>query len=204
MNLKILCFTNAHFIFLKTRSIWHDGQGGVEWIAGLHPENWVKKSDDLSIHQREVLLLNTTNLMKKAVNNLQNTFWFGLLEDQTKSFKMLSKQLGLATEIKLLQRNRGKPVSTTERVRNYFKKLVPMDVWFYEHAEKLFESRWIEIMSGGHELLQENPRHTTISLELPKISCMSTRFAMKCKNPSFYHRLQRNLEIYSPLLLDDF
>ena len=92
----------------------------------------------------------------------------------------------------------------TERVRNYFKKLVPMDVWFYDHAEKLFEERWIEIMSGGHELLHANPRHTTISLELPKVSCMSTRFAMKCKNPSFYHRLQRNLEIYSPLLLDDF
>ena len=183
----------------------------------------MKKSDDLTIHEREILLLNTTHVMQKSIDNLQNTFWFGILEDQTRSFQMLSKQLGLATEINLQERNRGASVSrvsASEQVRNYFKKLVPMDVWFYEYAKRLFEGRWNEVMNidsdSGHNsgyrfvgddaIIQTSPGHIRIAYDFPELKCMSTKFSIKCKHPDFYHRLEKDLgtERKPLLLLDGF
>ena len=181
-------FTNYE-IMMKTRSFWADGQGAVWWLSGRHTDRWVV--GDLTEKQKseidEELVLQPYKVMIKAAENLRkNVVWFGILEEQEKSFEMLAYQLGLETiSLTWANSNTGKKHQkkiVSDKTRQIIENLIPQDMWLYEYAKLLFEARY-NLFKSGVWVEPELPA-------FPQLNCQTSRYILRCMNPSIYHQLE--------------
>ena len=122
----------------------NDGEGGVDFLAGIfHSGGWVK-TDGIESDSKEYLRQNKTAACLLAARRLEQTVWFGLLEDVERSMKLLQISLGLDFAPKLPERNIAKekhPIPSQE-IKLEIEQQLPKDMWLYEFAKRLFDARW--------------------------------------------------------------
>ena len=124
------------------RAAIRDGEGGYNWLAGVHPGvSWVltdkknrKKKDQLLKNKKECLLI--------AARNLDKTLWFGLLEDIPRSMELLKHTFKLKTIPKLPRRNKNNYPKLPKEDIKLVEKHLEGDIWLYNYAKLLFEARW--------------------------------------------------------------
>jgi len=121
-----------------------DGESGSDFLTGIFPTSdghWVAsdgKETDEKIYLRE----NKTAACLLAAQRLEETVWFGLLEDVDRSMKLLQITLGLEATPVLPRANKMQYLHPTEETKKKISKFVPKDIWLYEYAKRLFEARW--------------------------------------------------------------
>lgn len=131
-----------------------DGESGVDFLAGIFETeagSWIE-TDHRETQLKRHLRQNKTAACLFAAQRLENTTWFGIMEDIERSMKLLQITLGLK-EVPILaqanaQRGQNKSLPSKEMVEK-IRKYVPKDLWLYEYAQRLFESRWEYFMGGG-------------------------------------------------------
>jgi hypothetical protein len=133
-----------------------DGEGGVDFLAGIFHDGWVM-TDQVESEAKDYLRHNKTAACLLAAQRLEQTVWFGLLEDVERSMKLLQISLGLDQTPVLPQRNAAKheyPVPSDE-IKMEIERQLPKDMWLYEFAKRLFEARWNYFMpdDGEHEYI---------------------------------------------------
>ena len=130
-----------------------DGESGTDFLAGIFSTDrgcWVasdRKETQLKIYLRK----NKTAACLFAARRLEETVWFGLMEDIGRSMILLQLTLGLEKTPVLQKTNakRGKnPRPSNETVKK-IEKYVPKDLWLYEYANRLFEARWDYFTRGN-------------------------------------------------------
>jgi hypothetical protein len=164
---------------LETRGVWQDGQAAVSWFSGTHIASWtgIKKSE---VAAREILSLNATYIMELATRRLRETWWFGLLERMDDSLKLLSHRFDMEVG-KMGHSNSNKHPRATAEERERLKKLMPLDVAFYEYAQRLFAWR-LNPVGTVPEFQHAGARPSDYGEE----TCESTRFILSCPN-HYYH-----------------
>jgi hypothetical protein len=98
-NISMAEFFNDRHLLLQYRAIWQDGQAAVSWLTGTHI------AADLSIptsqvSQREILAMphdphHLALLLHLAADRLEQSLWFGILEDVERSMELLQHALHL-------------------------------------------------------------------------------------------------------------
>ena len=122
----------------------NDGEGAVDFLAGIfHSGGWVK-TDEIDSESKEYLRWNKTAACIIAANRLEQTVWFGLLEDIERSMKLLQISLGLERTPSLPKRNSAarRPYPIPSEITLEIESYLPKDMWLYEYAKRLFEARW--------------------------------------------------------------
>ena len=123
-----------------------DGESGADFLAGIY-ETKAHRETDLKRYLRQ----NKTAAALFAASRLENTTWFGLMEDMDRSMKLLQLTLGLEVAPILPKENSktgAHPKPSDETVKK-IEKYIPKDLWLYEFAKRLFEARW-EYFTGGN------------------------------------------------------
>lgn len=127
--------------------------------------------DELGVPSRPLLHL--------AADRLEQTLWFGILEDVPRSMELLQHIMKLNYRPELPQRNKGSnktasiPLTSQQRVQLEY--LTPMDRWLYSYGLALFEARW-DAYQRNSSVVDLPPRPP-----YPEIPCWSTRFELHCK-----------------------
>jgi hypothetical protein len=138
-----------------------DGEGGVDFLAGIFSSDrkcWVK-SDWIETDLKVYLRRNKTAACLRAAQRLEQTVWFGIVEDLQRSMRLLQYTLDLERTPVLPKRNRAKkehlpPSSeTVAKLERYLQK----DMWLYEYSKRLFEARWKYFMGDGVYVHPELP-----------------------------------------------
>lgn len=135
-----------------------DGESGADFLAGIFPTSaglWVE-TDRMETDMKIYLRKNKTAACLFAAQRLENTTWFGLMEDIDRSMKLLQVTLGLdfTPILPRVNGNSGNPQPTMLTVSK-IKKYIPKDLWLYEYAKRLFEARWKYFM--GIDCLYVSP-----------------------------------------------
>ena len=188
VTISELVFSNdPNVTFFEDRDIWQDGQASVSWLTGTHIASWARVPKT-QVPGREALASELDKLpllLHLAADRLEQTLWFGILEDLDRSMELLSYALGRTktreqysnkNPLKLPQSNKGKikHPDITQVEEEALTSLVPQDLWLYEYAQRLFEARWEAYISGSTDVfLPERP-------PIPELTCWSTRFTMNC------------------------
>jgi len=113
-----------------------DGEAGVKYLAGYwEKSSWLYTSDEAE--KKDYLRRNKTAAILLAAERLEQTTWFGLLEEIDRSMRLLQHTLGLDTLPKMPQANKNQKKDvpsnqTRELISSYF----PMDIWLYEYAKR--------------------------------------------------------------------
>jgi len=133
-------------LMMENRGIWQDGQAGVSWLTGTHIGwSWVLHyGSHTDIDQIEAKTLNFRKMMVLAADRLESTFWFGISEEMDNSIKLLKQQLPNAANqnFSLPQYNKNPSYDeASEDTRARLQSLMPMDMWLYEYAVRLFHAR---------------------------------------------------------------
>jgi hypothetical protein len=163
---------------MKTRTIWVDGQASVMWLTGTHTDRSVGIPAD-QVEERERIASDYAAMCHLAADRLEQTLWFGILEDLDRSMELLQYALKLDFRPKLPKSNRGpKQPPATEWEKKALESLMPQDMWLYEYAKRLFEARWMAYKTGNPVTLPERP-------PLPKLTCVSTREQLNCTSGPF-------------------
>jgi hypothetical protein len=205
---------------LNTRDIWQDGQAAVSWLTGTHIGKWVGIPKE-KVDERERRAQDSFAMCHLAADRLEQTKWFGLLEDSDRSMELLQHAFNLLQRPSLPHENNGvvrhafnllerlslshhnnsatrfknkgfarlkrdptidqdKGVTrkndnpVTEEDNKCLASLMPQDIWLYEYAKLLFESRWTEYETGIYQAPDRPP--------LPELTCVSTRFELICSS----------------------
>ena len=122
----------------------NDGEGGVDFLSGIFKANSWVMTDNIESEAKEYLRRNKTAACLLSAERLEQTVWFGLLEDVDRSMKLLQISLGLPEVPLLLKKNSAKvkyPTPSNE-IKKEIERLLPKDMWLYEYAKRLFEARW--------------------------------------------------------------
>lgn len=136
---------------LQTRTIWFDGQAGVSWLTGTHVDSWVGgKMTAAKIAERELASENSTAICLLAADRLDQTFWFGIMEDLPRSMELLQHSLGLLRLPMLPKVNANRQSSPKPTVfeKASLASLMPRDLWLYEYGSRLFEARYQAMLTG--------------------------------------------------------
>lgn len=142
----------------------NDGEGGVDFLTGVfHPGGWVL-TDGIESEQKEYLRQNKTAACLLAAERLEQTVWFGLLEDIDRSMKLLEVSFGLDFTPVLPKRNSAKKQydDPSKELKLLIEQQLPKDMWLYEFALRLFEARWNYVM-------QVNGQNEYVPPELPPL-----------------------------------
>lgn len=135
---------------LRTRSIWFDGQAGVSWLTGTHVDPWVggpKTKEE--IQQREIASQNSSATCLLAADRLDQTLWFGIIEDLPRSMELLQHALGLSKQPSLPKKNsHSSNPKPSEFEEDALASLMPRDMWLYEYGKRLFEARYHAMQTG--------------------------------------------------------
>ena len=121
-----------------------DGESGSDFLTGIFPTSdghWVA-SDGKETDEKIYLRQNKTAACLLAAQRLEETKWFGLLEDVDRSMKLLQITLGLDATPVMPRANKLQYPHPTEETKKKISKFVPKDIWLYEYAKRLFEARW--------------------------------------------------------------
>ena len=148
--------------------ITRDGMSGPIWLAGTFAGqedlSWIT-TDNSNWDYKKQLNQNATALCLIAASHLEQTRWFGLLEELPKSMKLLQVYLQLdytptlpkiRVNTKKTDNNDGnkkedkdEETAKIKKIKEQFKKLQPMDMWLYDYAKLLFDARY------QHEVLHQ-------------------------------------------------
>lgn len=182
-NLTLQEYLNDKNLLMQTRSIWFDGQAGVSWLTGTHTEEWVVGNlNETERLRREVLYeTNKTALLLQAADRLDQTLWFGILQDLPRSMELLQHALNL-TETPTLPRGNANPNGAKPEMtpwqQDALASLMPMDMWLYDYSKRLLEARYMAMKSGVLRKPERPP--------LPTLwSCVSNRTALECVDGPF-------------------
>lgn len=157
---------------LDTRDIWQDGQASIMWLTGTHIASWVRVPV-AEVPHRERMFLDTRSICLLAACRLEETLWFGFMDDLDRSLELLTYQLDHYRPIRFIHGNRNTYNKTiTDSDKDILKSLMPLDMWLYSYAKLLFEARWNKFKTGVYIKPGLPP--------IPEPSCISTRFAIKC------------------------
>jgi hypothetical protein len=163
---------------MQTRDLWYDGQTAISWLTGTHLSRWVSVSPYTfyrDVEGRERLASNGTAMCLLAADRLDETLWFGIIEDLPRSMELLQHALGLSSVPEFPKSNwaSDKYPEPTEWERQALASLMPQDLWLYEYGKRLFEARYQAMKTG-----------TFIQPERPPIphtwSCKSKRSRLDC------------------------
>ena len=125
-----------------------DGEGGVRYLAGAWKNNdWLFASDESEM--KRYLRNNKTAAVLRAVERLDSTTWFGLLEYKDQSLKLLQLTLGLNEPLRLTRSHMGTYEEPSQATKDKIREHLPQDMWLYEYAKRLFEARWEYFARGG-------------------------------------------------------
>lgn len=123
-----------------------DGLGGVAFLAGISSSNWIGSDGIGSSTLKASLKGDKTASCLRAARRLDQTMWFGLLEDVDRSMKLLQITMDLDSQPVLSKSNvapqRGRNVSLSNEVVARLEGYLPQDIWLYKYAKRLFEARW--------------------------------------------------------------
>lgn len=123
-----------------------DGLGGVAYLAGISSSNWIGSDGTENLMLKASLRGNKTASCLRAARRLDQTMWFGLLEDVDRSMKLLQITMDLDSQPVLSKSNvapqRGRNVSLSNEVISSLEGYLPQDIWLYKYAKQLFEARW--------------------------------------------------------------
>jgi hypothetical protein len=174
---------------LRSRIIWADGQAATWWLTGTHiGSSWVVNVDASDVPEREEVYRNATAMCHLAADRLDQTFWFGMLEDLPRSMELLQHALKLPRTPSLPQRNAGKThhPKPTEWEEAALASLMPRDLWVYEYGKVLFEARYHAMQTGAEfVVLPERP-------PIPDMwTCTSTRTRLECNTGPFKGSYER-------------
>ncbi len=160
---------------MKSRIIWADGQAATWWLTGTHVEGWVHVDPSLVDERERIYSDNATAMLHLAADRLDETLWFGILEDLPRSMELLQHVLGLDYTPTLPTANKNAHPSPTESEKNALASLMPRDLWVYEYGKHLFEARYTAMKTRAE---------TFGKLERPLIpdiwSCTSIRTQLEC------------------------
>lgn len=158
---------------LETRDIWHDGMAAVSWFSGTHVANWVG-IPERDVPKRMAQSLRLEWVLDRAVKRLQETFWFGFLEDMDTSLTLLGERFNMHVPQHMSRANAGHhhPKATAEE-KEMLRRLMPLDLWFHDYAKKLYQRR----LQGDYSPL---PYTIPSEKELLRGSCVSSRKIIRC------------------------
>lgn len=147
---------------MEAEEVWRDGMAGVAWLTGnTRSDGWVVRGpDSLSYLERaERLHRNITETCLLAARRLEQLAWFGLLEEPVRSGRMLSDYLGRWATIqsRFNTNTKKRRISLGADERAFVESLMPMDVWLYKYAQRLFERRWAHLVLGHEFVLPHMP-----------------------------------------------
>jgi hypothetical protein len=169
--------TNPWF---DNRDFWQDGQAAVSWLTGTHIANWVQvPAEQVPLREELTAPQYTPYMLHLAADRLEQTLWFGVLEDLPRSTELLEHALGrsLTRRLEFPVANKGKiqhpPVSFQER--QALESLLPQDLWLYQYALNLFEARWTAYQNNSTDVVL--PPRPPVPETLP---CWSSRFLLNC------------------------
>ena len=131
-----------------------DGQGGVFWLSGTMDTRWDWcRTDNKDIDLVNRLREDRKSLALRAANRLQQTAWFGFLEDLPRSLKLLQHTVGLEGKEDLSDsfpmHNTNKHSTPEGETEKKMRSMIPMDAWLYDYAKLLFEARWEYYVEGN-------------------------------------------------------
>jgi hypothetical protein len=113
-------------------------------------------------------------MLHLAADRLDETLWFGLLEDLPRSMELLQHALGLDHTPTLPTANKNAHPSPTQSEKNALASLMPRDLWVYEYGKRLFGARYTAMKKGETFVKPKRPF-------IPDIwSCTSTRTRLEC------------------------
>ena len=138
--------------------------------------------------QNEFLeMLNSTKVLKRAAERLENIFWFGILEEMDKSMELLRLvfifildfwlantflrsptpssqlpirvdslenrkrfQIGFKSNLKMPHKRKNEKLKkfSSQEIDKRIESLIPMDIWLYKYAKRLFQARWNFFKTG--------------------------------------------------------
>lgn len=158
---------------MQSRDLWYDGQAAISWLTGTHLAKWVGVNPQEQ-NDRERLAANATAMCVLAADRLDETLWFGIIEDLPRSMELLQHALGLSSLPEFPKFNAAKTYpKPTEWEREALASLMPQDMWLYEYGKRLFEARY-QAMKTGVFVQPERP-------PIPDTwSCKSNRFRLDC------------------------
>jgi hypothetical protein len=161
---------------IMMRDVWQDGMASVAWLTGTHYAGWVTKGlSEEQVRERELKQMNYRAMMHLAADRLEETKWFGILEDTPRSLELLQHAFSLEEPVALKHANqaKGNKEPPSEWAMEALKSLTPQDYWLYDYGLRLFEARWNAYKSGYALAPPERP-------SLPEMSCTSTRLHVEC------------------------
>lgn len=133
----------------------NDGEGGVNFLAGTFSSGGWVMTDEIESDHKEYLRRNKTAACLLAAERLEQTVWFGILEDVDRSMKLLQISFGLDNTPVLPKKNKAKRKypDPSDEIKLEIEKLLPSDMWLYEFAKRLFDARWNYVMqlNGQHK-----------------------------------------------------
>ena len=178
-TLSQFLFNTSKQHLLDTRDIWQDGQAAVSWLTGTHIASWAQITKD-EVPQRELIASNYTKMCLLAAERLEQTRWFGLLDDIDRSLELLQWEFSLEQKPEMKKQNQNKarlshPTNddVTQHEKDALASLMPQDIWLYGYAKLLFAARWNEYQTG----IYIQPDKPPLPTEWP---CRSTRFTLNC------------------------
>ncbi len=156
-------------------------QGAGTWLAGTHTEKHVAMSLWLSeeeIQRRQNLSMDWAFMLNKALENLHQCLWIGILEEREKSMELLQYQTGLQMEFKDIHiGQRAYPSPSPEEIAKIM-KLMPVDMYIYDYAKQLFENNWYWYLANVKKQKQ-GARKPPVFQEMID-GCVSAPNYMKC------------------------
>ena len=126
-------------------------------------------------------------MINASTENLHKCLWFGILERIDQSIELLQFQTGLKLKFGHSMR-RTKPKASQQDIRK-LRKLMPVDLYIYEYAKRLFDHRWnlyLQETKETRNLSVNNHNSSTQNslLTLPGVidGCISTSSFISCPN----------------------
>ena len=123
----------------------NDGLGGVMYLSGTSQNNWIQSNEiesELKISFRH----NKTAACIRAAKRLDETTWFGLLEDLDRSMKLLQFTMDLDSVPVFPMSNAAggtrKYPSPSKDAISLIEGYLAQDIWLYEYSKRLFNARW--------------------------------------------------------------
>ena len=123
-----------------------DGEAGTKYLAGTWENvEWLFTDKEENPDDKVYLRHNRTAAILLAAKRLDQTVWFGLLDEKDISLKLLQLTLGLDEVPELPKLNaarEGTNPQPSEATKEVIESYLPQDMWLYEYAKRLFEARW--------------------------------------------------------------
>jgi hypothetical protein len=75
---------------LPIRDVWQDDMASMAWLTGTYYANWVTPNlSEEQVRERELKQMNYAAMMHLSADRLEETKWFGILEDTPRSLELL-------------------------------------------------------------------------------------------------------------------